>query len=178
MTSSRYIEVPSADLLGLLREIGSAIESRGGSFSEGVQGREVIIDLCPPNRQSRVRVFTTITRGAAQVRDCGADAIRLVVGRVYEDDRGRERFQPLAKSRKMLRTAPKGSDEQRLAAFLGRLKEALRGAYGEALAHPTCPTCGTIMGLREPKGKQSWKPFFGCCAWPECKKTMPYQKAS
>ncbi len=167
-----FINVPSDDLLGTLRTIGQAVAGRGGSFEEGVQGREVFVDICPPNRQSRVRVFTTITCGAGNVRACGDDAIRFVVGRVFEDDRGKVRFQPLAKSRKMLRTAPtKLSPEERVEVFLKRLTTNLRTAYGEALKHPTCPACGSIMGLRTPKAGQSWTAFYGCCAYPDCRST-------
>ena len=34
---------------------------------------------------------------------------------------------------------------------------------------PTCPECGTKMILRRPRRNQSWKPFWGCTCFPNCK---------
>lgn len=168
----RYIEVPADDLLGMLRDVGTKVRGAGGNCVEGVQGREVVFDIVPPEREAFLRVFTTLTRGADTVRDCGADAIRLVVGHRWAGDDGKIRFGPLARSRKLLRTAPKGTEEERITAFLERLKGALRDGYREALSHPTCPKCGNVMRLREPReGGKQFKPFWGCVGYPKCKET-------
>ena len=34
---------------------------------------------------------------------------------------------------------------------------------------PHCPDCGGRMKLRRPKPVQTWKPFWGCANFPECK---------
>lgn len=177
---SRYIEVPADALMGMLREVGEAVEGAGGSYAEGTQGREVVVDITPkkPNAPF-VRVYTSLAKGRATVRECGEDAIRIVVGHHWIGEDGKERFGPLARSRKFLRTAPKGTPEERLAAFLERLKEALRTAYREAQLHPSCPTCGKLMRLRRPKpGGRQFKPFWGCTGYPSCRTTMVYQEPS
>jgi hypothetical protein len=84
---------------------------------------------------------------------------------------------PVSRSRKLLRTAPKGPEGQRLATFLERLTVALREGYTECLRHPNCPECGKIMALRSPKsGGKKFNPFYGCTAYPECKKTITPRK--
>lgn len=34
---------------------------------------------------------------------------------------------------------------------------------------PYCPDCGAKMILRRPKPNQSWKAFWGCNRFPDCK---------
>jgi len=36
---------------------------------------------------------------------------------------------------------------------------------------PYCPVCGAKMILRQPKPNQSWKSFWGCGQYPDCKGT-------
>jgi hypothetical protein len=170
---TRYIEVPAESLMGRLRSIGELVEGKGGGYAEGVQGREVVVDIRPAHRVAFLRIYTTLTRGAGQVRACGDDAIRLVVGHTWIGEDGKERFGPLAKSRKLLRTAPKGPEMQRISAFLDRFTEALRGGYRNALCHPTCPKCGRPMRLREPKRGQTFQPFYGCTDYPGCRGSRP-----
>jgi hypothetical protein len=170
----RFIEVPAEALLGLLQEdIGTKVEAAGGEIRKGCQGREIVVDIKPPNRQAFLRVYTTLSVGADQVRDCGDDAIRLVVGYTPYNTARRGSFVPVARSRKLLRTAPKGTESERLTAFLGRLKDALREGYVECLRHPTCPDCGKVMALREPRpGGKKFRPFYGCIGYPDCKRTV------
>lgn len=159
----RFVAVPADRLLGELRAIGEKVTARGGSFVEGVQGREVVVDVAPPGGRAMVRVWTSLARGAAEVRDCGDDAVRLVVGVDTP-----ERFRPLEESTKILRTAPKGA-EDRVAVFLERLRGAIRDAYGRAKEIPACPDCGRAMALRSTR--DGARTFYGCLAYPECKGT-------
>jgi hypothetical protein len=158
----RFVEVPADRLLGELREIGRRIVGAGGGAFEGVQGREIFFDYFPPGGRSVVRVYTSLARGAEQARDCGEDAVRLVVGALTVDGS----FRPLEQSQKILRTAPK-ADADRVATFLERLRSHVREAYRRAKAVPACPACGRTMARRESKHG----PFWGCAAYPECKGT-------
>jgi ssDNA-binding Zn-finger/Zn-ribbon topoisomerase 1 len=36
---------------------------------------------------------------------------------------------------------------------------------------PYCPICGAMMKLHRPPPEKSWKPFWGCNRFPECKGT-------
>lgn len=167
---TRFVEVPADDLLSELNLIGQKIEGRGGQFTEGVQGREVVYDFyphTPSGEHVSVRVYTTLTRGADVARDCGEDAIRIVVGATHgHDRRGRPRFHTLAEPRKILRTAPKEGD--RVRTFLDRLVAAIREAYVIAAKAPTCPSCTLPMVERQGKNGS----FYGCIGYPDCRKTM------
>ena len=115
-----------------------------------------------------VRVYTSLARGAGEVRDCGEDAVRLVVGVDTP-----ERFRPLESGQKILRTAPQGAAD-RVAAFLARLRKELRDAYLRALRVPACPACGRAMAERVARGNGSR--FYGCLAWPACTSTRSISK--
>lgn len=164
MGNPRYIEVPAARLLEELRTIGKAIEVKGGKVTEGRAGREVVFDFAPPESAAFVRVYTSLAVGATTVRACGADAIRIGVASIHGG-----KFRSLAKPVKMLRTAPKGTMEVRLGAFMERFKDKLRDAYRTALNVPKCPYCKGPMAERSNKATGS--SFYGCLAYPECKGT-------
>lgn len=166
-TGSRFVDVPTKDLTNTLVNIGSAISERGGRYVKGQAGREVVYDFFPHRGRAMVRVYTTMAIGASQVRDCGKDAVRVVVGHIVD-----ERFKPLRRHKKMLRTAPKGEESERIAIFLERLTDRLRSAYGEALAIPWCPQCNSVMKMR--KGKHG--EFWGCTDYPNCRGTRPVTK--
>lgn len=36
---------------------------------------------------------------------------------------------------------------------------------------PTCPECDAVMALRMPRAEQTWKPFWGCSTFPNCRAT-------
>lgn len=36
---------------------------------------------------------------------------------------------------------------------------------------PSCPECGSVMVLRQPKEGQDWEAFWGCSKYPRCKGT-------
>lgn len=162
----RFIEVPATQLLIELRTIGAAIAGKGGKVAEGTSGQEVHFDFTPPNQQAFVRVYTSLGIGRVSVRDCGRDAIRIVLG-VTRDGR----FRALKKNPRIYRTAPRGEQEARVSAFLERLKAAIREAYRAALHVPTCPACDSPMALR--KSKKDGQEFYGCIGFPHCKGTRP-----
>lgn len=39
---------------------------------------------------------------------------------------------------------------------------------------PSCPKCGAKMTLRRPPPGKSWKPFWGCNRFPDCKGTVNF----
>lgn len=164
MSGPRFVQVPADRLLAELREIGARVTEKGGRLVEGVQGREIVVDVVPPGGRALVRVFTSLAAGASAVRGCGDDAVRLVIGADTP-----EGFRPLEKGQKILRTAPQKA-EDRVAVFLERLREELRGAYSRARKVPSCPLCGRPMGLRSTKDKT--RQFFSCIGYPSCKGAM------
>jgi hypothetical protein len=160
---SRFVAVPADRLLAELRDIGARVVEAGGTFVEGRQGREILFDVGPRGSKAVVRVYTSLALGAKEVRDCGDDAVRIVVGTVTPD-----RFQPLDESRKVLRTAPHG-DGDRIGTFLERLRRMIRLAYDEARGVPGCTLCGLPMALRTTKDKT--RRFYGCTGYPACRGT-------
>lgn len=165
MASSRYVEVSAEGILNTLREVCEKVTSKGGEAHEGVVGSEIVYDLSPKGSSAFVRVYTSLARGSDAVRGCGEDAVRLIVISRATDRAMRD-------TRRIYRTAPKGSHEARERAFLDRLVEAIREEYREAKAVPVCPKCGKAMILRKPKQGQSWSPFYGCSGYPACKETV------
>jgi hypothetical protein len=155
---ARYVEIPAARLEAELEAIGEAVASRGGSWAWGVQGRERVFHLEVPGGAAKVLIFTSLAIGDSAVRGCGKDAIRLFLmagGR------------PVAKPRKVLRTAPPRIPD-RVSYFLNRLREYIRDAYRDALRVRPCPRCGSPMVPREgPHGS-----FLGCASYPECKEVI------
>jgi len=130
-------------------------------------GREVVYELYHhAGHDAVVRIYTSIAKGATEVRACDSDAVRLVIGCYPEGSP----FKPLGRSRKILRTAPNGlTEEARSEAFLNRLTEAVREGYKMIAEVPSCPDCGAPMALRKPKKGQTYRPFFGCIEYPKCK---------
>ncbi len=71
MSKPRYVEVPAAELRGKLDAMG--FKPAETDFAEEVWD---IYHTKDPNY--KVRVFTSIAKGDASARGCGADAIRVV----------------------------------------------------------------------------------------------------
>lgn len=168
----RYVEVPSDRLVAELEEIAARVQERGGSAVWGVKGRERTLDLQPASSPARVWLYTSLAAGAGAVRDCGEDAVRIVVGYVAEPETAGDpdevrRFRPLEGGVRLYRTAPAKGD--RVGAFLERLRGALREAYGRALQVPRCPECRRPMTER--KGRRG--AFLGCTGYPKCQATRP-----
>lgn len=163
----RYVEIPTERLERELEAIGEACKSKGGAYVWGQKGRERVFTIMPYGDADDVRidVYTTLGTGEDTVRECGADAIRIVVGLELEGPTS-SRFHPYGASRRILRTAP-NDVEDRVGTFLGRLRQALRDAYAQAKRVPVCPLCGVRMLRR--KGKHG--AFWGCPGYPSCKGT-------
>lgn len=165
---TRYVEIPAHRLLGELRAAGDGVKAKGGGYSEGQSGREIVCDMTPPGSGLTVRVFTSLAAGEESARGCGEDALRIVVGAVVPE----HGWRPAAKPRRVFRTAPKDpSEEVRVGAFIERMKGHLREAYRMALSFPRCPRCNRPMAVRE--SKKNGGTFFGCLAYPSCKGTRP-----
>jgi hypothetical protein len=163
---SRFVAVPAARLLDELQGIGDAVADKGGSYNTSRQGNEIVANIYLPGDGPEycrvVRVYTSLAEGAATARDCGQDAMRIVTGVEMGNA-----FRPLCASRKVLRTAPKGDDDSRVVAFLGRLRGAIREAYALALKAPMCNHCHAPMVERTSKHGA----FYGCITYPTCKQT-------
>jgi hypothetical protein len=166
---TRFVDVPADAILGELRAIASAVQGKRGYSSEGVAGREIVFDIGPPGGVAVVRVYTSLALGEDAVRDCGEDAVRLVLGAVMPSDTGL-RFKPLGESRRIYRTAPKGTADERVAVFMKRLRDAIREFYAMALRVPSCPSCGGPLVRRESRDGRA---FLGCARYPVCRGTRP-----
>jgi hypothetical protein len=164
MAGSRYVNVPASALLAVLADICIKVEGAGGSANRGTHGREVVYDLQHKDAPAFVRVYTSLAEGDSSVRGCGEDAVRLVIGATVDG-----KFKPLAKSRRIYRTAPQGPEEKRVEVFLDRLTQALREGYASSVRDfPRCPRCGSPMARRKAKAGGE---FFGCARFPECRAT-------
>ena len=170
MAGERFVEVPAEALLTKLRELGAKVQEKRGTFRETTQGREIVAEFIPPGGRTMARCYTSLARGQEVLRDCGEDAVRVVVYAVLPNGP-----KPLDEGQKMLRTAPRRlSQDMRVEAFLGRLKDALGLAYRKALFAPVCPKCGAVMAWRETKAKPT-RTFHGCIRYPECDGSLPLQ---
>jgi hypothetical protein len=174
--SPRFYNVPPAALLGALDNIGAAVKQSGGGYLLCSSGNEIVALLRPARRRTEVRVFTSISTDA-QLRDCGADAIRIFWGVIADtaplpaplaagayrrlDGFG---FKPLCQAVRVFRTAPAGGEAQRQAAFLERLTGVIREAFKAATVGPRCPACGAPQVERT--GRSG--PFKGCSRYPAC----------
>lgn len=162
--ATRYIEVPADQLLATVREVGHKVAEAGGDYRKIKAGDEVAYAITLPSQHggTQIRVYTSLREGDDTVRGCGEDAIRVVFGTTCEGD-----FRPLSKSRRIFRTAGKGTTDERVAMFLDRFTQALREVYALAVRVPRCPACERHMVLR----KGSRGDFYGCLGFPECKAT-------
>ena len=185
MTRKRYVEIPADRLVAELERIGQAVADIGGSWSWRVQGRERVFDLSPTTPAgdralpAQIRIFTSLAVGDSHARACGKDAVRIVVGAIswereaygsgkhVRPGKSEVTFRPIEKGQKILRTAPRGV-EDRVGAFLSRLRIALRDAYRRARVVRTCVECGGLMAHR--KGRNG--AFLGCLNYPSCRFTM------
>lgn len=161
---SRYVEVPVSSITHLVDEVAAGVTKSGGSVDRTIQGKEVVYEI-HHSKGPIIRFYTSAANGASVLRECDSDAVRVVVGIMHDG-----KFRPTRKAQKILRTAPtKLPEEERVMAFVERVKEALRGAYRIAnKGVKTCPKCGTPMAIRESKMGHR---FWGCLAFPECKVT-------
>lgn len=140
-----------------LRGVGAKVMETGGKYIEQVTGNERVVEFHPPRSLGFVRVFTTVADGAATVRECDSDAVRIVV----LTDVG-ARLVSVTEPIKVLRTAPQDGD--RVGAFIERLQNRIRAAYGHAMDTPACPKCGAPMAHRTSQRGMFW----GCTSYPSC----------
>lgn len=169
MSKARFVELPRDAVLAELEAIGAAVRSAGGSMEQGKHGGEVVVDFVPPGACCMVRVFTSIAVGATKARASGEDAVRVVV--CVRTPQGIRMLEPPIK---VLRTAPRSMpDSERVATFLGRLRDRTRDAYRLAVRRPSCPHCGRAMARRT--AKAGGAPFLGCIGFPECTGTRPLE---
>lgn len=116
---SRYVEVPASAIRERLAGAGFSLLPPFRGSAEEVYSRKH--DLDP---KYEIKVYSSIQRGAEEVRECGADAIRVVAiltgtnGKTY----------PIFKSARVFRT---GSVEK----VLDRMIERAREAYAACNAH-------------------------------------------
>ncbi len=168
---ARFIEISTSELETFFNGIANCCEANGDTSYWETQGSEMVFGLVLMSRQNlgafvpEIKIYTTIAKGASTVRGCGKDAIRIVVGASLESG-----FKPCAKSQKLLRTAPAGSRDDRVAAFFDRFKKALRAAYKAAATIEACPRCGRPMAQRKSKANGG-SLFLGCTGYPACKTT-------
>jgi hypothetical protein len=178
--SPRFVSVPSAELLSAIKSWGAAVAAKGGRFGELAAGHEVAFVMAPPHPEVatnrgrelyspvEVQIYTSVARGQAEARACGTDAVRIVVGTRNRAGEWRNVHPP----QKVLRTAPRGEEAARVAAFIERLRLAVRTAYGRALAVPKCLGCGSRMAQR----KSARGVFWGCVEYPHCRSTVEAQQ--
>lgn len=171
--TTTFVAIPADRLLATLDEIGKKISDKGGRYTrEAKKGSEIVAEFTLPATESRaefitLKLYTSITEGAVEVRPSGEDAIRIVIGSIST-----EQFKAVRDSILVKRTAPNGI-EDRVGAFLERLTLTLRDAYRFGLGVPVCE-CGHHMARREPGrdgGGKKFDPFWGCTTYPLCKKT-------
>ena len=111
---SRFIQVPAA-------AIRERLTAAGFSLLPANIGEEVYVRAHNRDARYTVKVYSSIQRGASEVRDCGEDAIRVVA--TWVDDRfcwpPRER--PIFKSARVHRV---GTTEKVLDRMIDRAREA------------------------------------------------------
>ncbi len=186
----RFVAVPASKLIAAITAIGESVKGAGGTWGERREGNERVFWLMPPGRDNQVWVYSSLAIHAAEVRECGADAVRLVLG-VWVQTAGASWsrsakpafcFRPLASSRRIYRTAPRSLVEPaRVEAFLERLRDAIREAYREAIHVPKCPVCSAAGAATGRNGvliakSGSRGPFVGCSAYPRCNFTRDVPK--
>jgi hypothetical protein len=145
---SRFVSVPAETLEGFLSSKG---------FVRGITGNEVHYDrINDRNPKIKVRVFTSISSNAVVARECGKDAIRVVV---LADDG--TKWVPLVKdSPRIYRT---GSVEKILERVLMRAREAY--AMTNDYSKKKCVKCGACT-----------YPDSGRCIVRECRDSWKTQR--
>lgn len=119
--SARYVAVPAAT-------IRSRLLAAGFRLLPADRGEEVYERAHDRDTRYTVKVYSSIQRGAEEVRECGEDAIRVVA--IFLDGKHRwpPREVPIFKATRVHRA---GSVE----AVLDRMVERAREAYGACNGH-------------------------------------------
>ena len=107
-----------------------------------------------------VRVYSSVDKRTGMTRDCGADAIRVVL-------------MDLETGRALKLRSGKGKAGQRIYRTknaLPTLTERCR-EYFTKVIKDGCPKCGAVMAEREGKNGK----FYGCTKYPACNGTKPVE---
>lgn len=156
---SRYVPVTreqiEAVLIGKCGFRHTPEDEKPGDGAELVYGRQV---------ESRehglfpmyVRVMSSISKNAADSRDCGEDAIRVNL------------YAPGVSLKKAYKESTRTIYRTKNA--MTRLEEVCRGMFRLGL-HLACPKCRRPMVPRTSKANQSR--FYGCSGYPTCTATVP-----
>lgn len=161
--TARFVDVPSARILEAIKSVGYDVQFE-------TAGSEVVARLRPDDLPYSVRIFTTVSTipggMSKQVRECGQDAVRLLLVL----DSGQFTYLVAAPAEKILRTAPNDvrGEEWRVRTFCERLRGRIEALIQKARTIPTCPTCAKPMMVRSSRGSD----FFGCSRYPECRATL------
>ena len=152
--TSRYVEISYEKMNETLESIGfSKVYPKG--VIEYVWERQVE-DTAGKEFPYAVRVYSSVDARTMTTRDCGADAIRVVL-------------MDLATGRALKLKSGKGKAGQRIYRTknaLPTLKERCR-EYFIKVIREGCPKCGAVMAERAGKNGK----FLGCTKYPECNGT-------
>lgn len=108
-----------------------------------------------------VRVYSSVDVRTGHTRDCGDDAIRVVM---VDQSTGRA-----TKIMGEARNQKTGTRINRTKGAMDNLEKRVRQYLLMGTKDYTCPKCGGLMAVRKgPNGK-----FLGCRAYPECNGTRP-----
>ena len=151
---SRYVEIKYDKMAQTLEDIGFSAVNVSGCV-EYVWERQVE-DTAGKEFPYTVRVYSSVDKRTNTTRDCGADAIRVVL-------------MDLETGRAMKLKTGKGKAGQRIyrtKSALINLKARCR-EYFVKVIQDGCPECGAVMAERAGK----FGNFLGCTKFPACKGT-------
>jgi hypothetical protein len=150
-----YRPISYGQFLAAMSDIGFSEVSLPGTWEHAW---ERLITCRLSQGRYKIRILSSIDITTKVTRDCGSDAIRVLL----LDTQGKRPDRPVMDFR-VHRT---------LNALANTVKRA-REAYGYVSKHPDhhC-TCGSLMVVRGKPGRE----FLGCTAYPDCKQTRPIQK--
>lgn len=162
---SQYYAIPEAEFAEYVQSLGFRELDKQtipdlALCRERVYGLRVAPDLS-------LRIYSGIVPGNGS-RDCGEDAIRLVL---------MFRWQPAPDQSPKIKPAGESIRVYRVMGWKANLQKAIT-TLSQATACPRCPACGAAMGLRKSrKGTTTGTKFWGCLRYPECRTTLVYQPA-
>ncbi len=145
---SRYRAISHADFLRTMSEIGFA-ETRVPGAAEYAYER--MVNNGPhPSERFKVRVFSSVAMDTGWSRECGGDAIRVLLVDT------------------VLKRPVLDWTVHRTENALPNATKRAREAWGYVMRpEHHCPSCGAMMVKREGKRGE----FLGCTAYPVCEMT-------
>lgn len=152
--ASRYTEIDHSDMADTLEGIGFEPANQPGCV-EYIWQREVV-STSGKKFPYAVRVYSSVDKRTGRTRDCGTDAIRVVL-------------MDLESGRALKLKGGKGKAGQRIYRTknaLPTLVERCREYFGKVI-HDGCPKCGSVMAERAGKNGK----FLGCTKYPVCNGT-------